>query len=100
MKTRRFTILSTKQEIGLNTEFVYPPIPCRSMDWQAIDDDTYDASYEGEDESGSVWKCSPSGSGETEVEAINNLIDQLEDSFEQVWTPETARMRVGGTYGS
>ena len=36
----------------IKTNFDYPPIPTRSMDWSAWDDDTYDASYEGEDESG------------------------------------------------
>ena len=72
------TILSTRQEISLVTSFDYPPIPIRSMDWSAIDDNTYDASYEGEDETGSIWKCSPSGHGRTEQEAIEDLFDQLE----------------------
>ena len=76
--TREFTLLSTRETISLQTCFDYPPIPCRSMDWSAIDDNTYDASYEGEDESGSIWKCSPSGHGATELEAIENLLDQLE----------------------
>ena len=75
---RSFTLLSNKQEICISTSFDYPPIPIRSMDWSAIDANTYDASYEGEDESGSVWKCSPSGHGRTEAEAIEDLLDQLE----------------------
>ena len=76
---RRASIIATRQEIDLSTNFVYPPIPIRSHDWSAIDANTYDASYEGEDESGSVWRCSPSGTGATEAEAIADLIEQLEE---------------------
>jgi len=76
--TRLLTVVATRQEISLRTSFVYPPIPVRSLDWQAIDDDTYDASYEGEDESGSIWHTSPMGTGETETDAINALLDELE----------------------
>ena len=79
MNKRWLCLLVTRQEIELHTSFDYPPIPFRGHDWSAIDSNTYDASYEGEDESGSVWKCSPSGTGETEIEAIHDLFDQLED---------------------
>lgn len=71
------SLLSTREEIVLSTCFEYPPIPIRSMDWSAIDDNTYDASYEGEDESGHHWKSSPVGRGATEQEAIADLLDQL-----------------------
>jgi len=77
---RGMSIISTRQEIQLATEFVCPPIPSRSADWSAVDDNTYDCSYEGEDESGSVWKQSEHGIGETELDAINDLIDQLEEA--------------------
>ena len=50
--------------IKLKTEYVYPPIPIRSMDWSAIDDSTYEPG-------------SPIGTGRTEQEAIEDLIDQL-----------------------
>lgn len=43
------------------------PIPNRSMDWSAIDDDTYDLG-------------SPTGWGATEQEAIADLLEQLEDA--------------------
>lgn len=43
------------------TEFVNPPIPVRSMDWQAV--------YEGYDDG------DPIGSGATEQEAIDDLED-------------------------
>lgn len=79
MSIRTVTVISTRQEIDLSTAFDYPPIPIRGLDWSAIDTATYDASYEGEDESGSVWKCSPSGHGETELDAINDLFDRLEE---------------------
>jgi hypothetical protein len=76
--TRLVTVLATREEISLSTTFEYPPIPCRSMDWSAIDDDTYDASYEGEDEAGNHWKSGPVGRGATEAEAIKDLLEQLE----------------------
>lgn len=59
------------------TTFVCPPIPSRNFDWSAIDADTYDASYEGEDENGSHWKSSPRGFGATEQEAKDDLREQL-----------------------
>jgi hypothetical protein len=59
---------------------LFPPIPSRSFDYCAIDSDSYDASYEGEDENGSHWRCSPSGHGATEAEAIADLFSQLEEA--------------------
>lgn len=59
------------------TTFVGPPIPSRNFDWSAIDADTYDASYEGEDENGHHWKSSPQGFGATEEEAKDDLKEQL-----------------------
>lgn len=47
------------------TQYVYPPIPTRDFDWSAVDDETYD---EGE----------PIGYGRTEIEAIRDLLDQIE----------------------
>lgn len=47
------------------TEWIYPPIPLRTHDWIATID-----SYE---------PGCPIGYGETEQEAILNLLDQLED---------------------
>jgi hypothetical protein len=63
--TRRLTILATRQEITLNTQFVYPPIPIRNFDWFACNDDAYDY---GE----------PKGEGRTEMDAVNALLDELE----------------------
>jgi hypothetical protein len=77
---RRLAALRIKPE-HIKTNFDYPPIPIRKLDWSAIDSNTYDASYEGEDESGSVWKCSPSGHGATEEEAVNDLIEKLEEKL-------------------
>ena len=51
----------------IKTYFVYPPIPIRNFDWQAVDDDTYDG--EG---------C-PIGYGSTEQEAIEDLLSKIED---------------------
>lgn len=55
----------------IRTSFDYPPIPLRQFDWSAVDDDTYDG--EG---------C-PIGHGATEQEAINDLLEQIEDKAEQ-----------------
>lgn len=47
------------------TTFVYPPIPDRSNDWQAVQDG---------------WDLgAPIGWGRTEAEAIADLKEQLED---------------------
>lgn len=48
------------------TEYVNPPIPIRYCDWSAVTDD-----YEPGD---------PIGRGETEQEAINDLLEQLNDA--------------------
>ena len=49
------------------TNFVYPPIPVRQFDWSAVDDETYD---------GEGCKI---GYGATEQEAIDDLLDQMND---------------------
>lgn len=46
----------------ISTDYDPPPIPDRRHDWSAIDDATYD----------------PVGYGETEAEAILDLIDKME----------------------
>lgn len=58
------------------TEFVNPPIPIRSMDWSAIDSDTYDCDC---DQDGFFSNC-PVGRGSTEQEAIDDLMDQMVDA--------------------
>ena len=50
----------------IRTSFDYPPIPIRSFDWSAIDDDTYD--YD-----------APIGQGPTEQAAIADLLQQIAD---------------------
>jgi hypothetical protein len=57
------------------TSFDYPPIPIRSMDWSAVDADTYDCDC---DQDGFFSTC-PIGRGSTEAEAIADLIEQLDD---------------------
>jgi hypothetical protein len=52
----------------IKTHFDYPPIPIRSFDWSAIDDDTYDGT-----------PYCPIGCGETEKAAIADLLEQLEE---------------------
>ena len=48
------------------TEYDPPPIPIRLFDWSAIDDDTYEPG------------C-PIGWGATEQEAINDLLEKLNE---------------------
>ena len=61
--------------IRVRTEFEYPPIPVRDMDWSAIDEDTYDVDC---DQDG-FFSTSPVGRGATEQEAITDLLEQIED---------------------
>ena len=53
--------------MDIKTEHICPPIPIRSMDWCAYDDD----SYEG--------PGSKIGRGATEQEAIDDLMEQIGD---------------------
>ena len=55
--------------IKVRTSFDYPPIPVRGVDWSAVDDSTYDG--EG---------CEI-GRGATEQEAIDDLLEQIEERF-------------------
>ena len=60
----------------IKTNFDYPPIPVRDMDWSAIDEDTYDCDC---DQDG-FFSLSPVGHGATEAEAIADLMAKLEDA--------------------
>lgn len=62
--------------IKVRTTHEYPPIPIRSMDWSAVDDDTYDVDC---DQDGFFSTC-PVGRGATEEEAIKDLMDQIEET--------------------
>ena len=64
--------------VNIKVNAVFPPIPIRSLDYEAYDADTYDASYDGEDENGHHWKSSPLGHGATPQEAIDDLKSQME----------------------
>jgi len=57
----------------IHTEHVYPPIPIRSFDWCAYDDDTYD----GAPDAGP--QCV--GYGATEAEAIADFREQWEEKY-------------------
>ncbi len=56
-------------EVKITTHLVYPPIPIRDFDWQATADD-----YE---------PGQPCGWGETEQDAIADLLEQIEDLLEE-----------------
>lgn len=51
----------------IRTTFDFPPIPDRSFDWSAIDEETYD----GAEDSGNRHQV---GRGRTEQEAIDDLM--------------------------
>lgn len=59
--------------MNIVTRHVYPPIPIRSFDWCAVDDDTYD----GAPDSGNRDQI---GYGSTEAEAIADLLNILTDA--------------------
>ena len=52
------------------TDYVYPPIPERGMDWSAVLDD-----YDGAPDAG----FQPIGRGPTEVSAVADLLQQIEE---------------------
>ena len=52
--------------VKIRTEYIYPPIPVRDLDWRATDEN-YDLG-------------SPIGYGRTETDAIADLLAQIEDS--------------------
>jgi hypothetical protein len=50
--------------MNIRTWYEHPPIPDRRFDWGAVDDDTYEPGM-------------PIGWGETESEAVADLLEQL-----------------------
>ena len=59
----------------INTSFVYPPIPVRNMDWIATTDN-----YDCDCDQDGYFSTHPVGHGATEQEAIQDLLNQLEDA--------------------
>lgn len=55
------------------------PTPHRGWDFSAIDSNTYDVDFIGGETD--AWKGGPQGLGATEEEAVNNLIEQLEENL-------------------
>lgn len=52
----------------ITTSHISPPIPTKTHDWSAIDDETYGGE-----------PSDPIGYGATEIEAIRDLLNQLEE---------------------
>jgi hypothetical protein len=61
--------------VKIHTNFDYPPIPVRDMDWSAVTDN-----YDCDCDQDGFFSTSPSGHGKTEQEAIADLLAQLEDA--------------------
>lgn len=59
--------------IKIHTNFDYPPVPDRDMDWSAVTDD-----YEAECDSEGWWSHHPVGRGPTEETAIQDLLNEIE----------------------
>ncbi|MFK4647182.1 hypothetical protein ABIF96_005756 [Bradyrhizobium ottawaense] len=61
--------------VKIHTNFDYPPIPVRDMDWSAVTDD-----YDCDCDADGFFSFSPVGHGGTEQEAIADLLEQMEDA--------------------
>lgn len=57
-----------KRYVRVRTDFVYPPIPDRSSDWCATDDNRYDG--------GNKYIAY----GATEADAIEELLEQIDEN--------------------
>ena len=57
----------------IRTLFVYPPIPDRRFDWQAVDEDTYDGAEDSKTRN-------QIGYGPTELDAVSDLLEQLSEA--------------------
>ena len=60
----------------IKTVHVFPPIPLRMFDWQAYDEDTFDVCSDPEC---SCRRNALVGWGSTEEEAIQDLMDKMEE---------------------
>lgn len=61
--------------MNIRVEFDYPPIPIRSFDYSAVDDDTYD---------GAPDSHCPIGYGPTREAAIADLLEQIESASDDM----------------
>lgn len=61
--------------VKIHTSFDYPPIPIRNLDWSAVTDN-----YDCDCDQDGYFSTSPAGHGRTEQEAIQDLLDQLEEA--------------------
>lgn len=87
---RRLTlsIRAAKLGIKVHTAHVYPPIPIRGFDWSAVTDD-YDVDFDSEC---GYFTSHPHGHGATELEAIADLLDQVEDERDEALDVQTSRL--------
>lgn len=63
--------------VSIATTYWAKPIPDRSHDWIAVDDDRYDGAED------STGRARMFGSGATEADAIADLLSQIEDYEEE-----------------
>lgn len=66
----RLSIRAAKLRVKVVTNYDYPPIPIRNCDWSAATDN-YDGAEDGH--------C-PIGRGRTELDAVTDLLEQLESA--------------------
>ena len=70
----------------IQTNHDHPPIPVPELEWSAYDSNTYDADYDYE--TGRFVSTSPLGHGPTELDAILDLLEQMQDTSR--WNVEAA----------
>lgn len=75
MRSRRLSVLATREELEVLTSFVWPPIPDRQFDWFAT---TSDFECDWSDAEERWTKTGEAGHGETEAQAIADLLEQVE----------------------
>jgi hypothetical protein len=61
--------------VKIHTDHVQPPIPIRDFDWSAVTDD-----YDCDCDQDGFFSTHPVGTGRTEQAAIDDLLEQLEES--------------------
>lgn len=82
-------VLATR-DLAIRTDYWAKPIPDRKHDWDAIDWDTYDGAPDSSTRNQIGW-------GATEAEAIQDLLEQLSEAWEEeLWDEFDARCEECG----
>lgn len=75
----------------IEVTLIHPPIPIRTMDYSAIDTDTYDGAPD------AGVKSQRQGTGSTADEALQELAEQMMDDYtDEEWTQKQLEARERG----